>query len=129
MLGLSGCPRDLVQQMQEQPGGERRAGAFLDYDLPRASDLELAEKTCRRRPHHRLQSLEASGSGGVAGIGGDHRRRRSVHLDLLLDGRAPAEGAQDGEYSKYPANHFDPPKGYYDLWNEATGLPMRPRPD
>ena len=44
--------------MQEQPGGERRAGAVLDHDLPRASHLELAEKTSWRRPDHRLQSLK-----------------------------------------------------------------------
>jgi hypothetical protein len=52
--------------MQEQSGGERRAWAVLDYDLPRASDLELAQKTSRRRPDHRLQSFEARGSGSVA---------------------------------------------------------------
>jgi hypothetical protein len=92
--------------MQEQPGGERRARAVLDYDLPGASDLELAEKTSRRRPDHRLQSFEASGSGGVAGICGNHRRRRGIHLDLLLDDGAPAEGAEDGEYRDYFADHL-----------------------
>src|SRR5437588_7841325 len=97
----SGRPWDLVQQMQEQPGRERRARAVLDYDLPRASDLELAEKTSRRRPDDRLQSFEASGSGGVAGIGGDHRRRGGIHLDLLLNDRAPAQSAENGEYPDY----------------------------
>jgi hypothetical protein len=92
--------------MQEQPGGERRAWAVLDYDLPRANDLELAEKTSRRRPDHRLQSFEASGSGGVAGICGNHRRRRGIHLDLLLDDGAPAQGAEDGEYRDYFADHL-----------------------
>lgn len=87
--------------MQEQPGGKRRARAVLDGDLPRTSDLELAEKTSRRRLHHRLQSFEAGRSGGVAGIGGDRRRRLSIHLDLLLDDRAPAQGAENGEYSDY----------------------------
>ena len=101
----SGCPRNLVQQMQEQPGGERRARAVLDDDLPRASDLELAEKTGRRTPHHRLQSLEAGGSGGIAGIGGDRRRRRSVHLDLLLNDGARAQGAEDGQYINHLENH------------------------
>jgi hypothetical protein len=96
--------------MQKEPGGERRARAVLDCDLPRASDLELAEKTGRRRPHHRLQSFEASSPGGVAGIGGNHRRRRSIHLDLLLDDGAPGQGAENGENSDYLANHFDPQK-------------------
>src|ERR1700750_1514200 len=96
--------------MQEQPGGERCARAVLDCDLARASDLELAEKTSRRRPHHRLQSLEASGSGGVAGIGGDRRRRRSIHLDLRLDDRAPAQCAEKGEYFDYVAHHLSPLK-------------------
>src|SRR5436305_8481089 len=54
----SGRPWDLVQQMQEQPGRERRARAVLDCDLPRASDLELAEKTSRRRPDHRSRALK-----------------------------------------------------------------------
>src|SRR5205085_160747 len=35
---------------------------------------------------------------------------RSIHLDLLLDDRAPAQGAQDGQYINYLANHGDPPK-------------------
>src|SRR5260370_33528810 len=64
----SGCPRDLIQQMQEQPGGERRARAVLDYDLPGASALELAGKAGRRPPDHRPQSLEASGAGAVAAL-------------------------------------------------------------
>src|ERR1700730_17657727 len=107
---LSGCPRGLVQQMQEQPGGERGTGAVLDYDLPRASNLELAEKTSRCRPDHRLQRFEASGSGGVAAMGGHHRRRRSVNLDLLLDGRAPAEGAKNGQYINHLVSHGTPLK-------------------
>src|SRR5437764_7009581 len=106
----SGRPRDLVQQMQEQPGRERRARAVLDYDLPRASDLELAEKTGRRSSDHRLQSFEASGSGSVTGIGGDRPRRRGIHLDLLLDDRAPGQGAEDGQYVNYLVNHQDPLK-------------------
>jgi len=91
-------------------GGERRARAVLDYDLPRASDLEFAEKTGRCRPDHRLQSFEASRSGGVAGIGGDRRRRRSVHLDLLLNERAPAQGVENGEYPDYVADHLSTSK-------------------
>src|ERR1700730_19311714 len=67
---LSGCPRGLVQQMQEQPGGERGTGAVLDYDLPRASNLELAEKTSRRRHYHRMPRFEAILTGRVAGLVG-----------------------------------------------------------
>jgi hypothetical protein len=106
--------------MQEQPGGERRARAVLDCDPPCASYLELAEQTRRRRPDHRLQSFEASGTGGVAGIGGDHRRRRSIHLDLLLNDRAPGQGAENGEYPDYVADHFDLPKGYCVYVNDVV---------
>src|SRR5215470_634717 len=91
--------------MQEQPGGERRAGAVLDYDLPRSGDLEFAQQAGRRRPDHRLQSLEASRAGSIAGIGRDHRRRRGVHLNLLLDRRAPGQSTENDENLNSLVNH------------------------
>src|ERR1700730_8153128 len=115
----SGGPGDLVQQMKEQAGRERRARPVLDHDLASASELELAEHAGRRRSYHRLQGHEASGSGGVAGIGSDHRSRGSVHLDFLLNDRAPSHDAEDAENFDYLFDH---------LTSKSVGWPAwRPR--
>ena len=65
---LSGGSGDLVQQVKEQPCGERRARPVLHHDLPRANDLEFAEKAGRGRSDQWLQGFETRGSGGVAGL-------------------------------------------------------------
>ncbi|MFZ3377842.1 MAG: hypothetical protein WA183_20030 [Chthoniobacterales bacterium] len=87
--------------MQEEPGDERRARPVLYDNLTGASDFELAQKAGRRGVDDRFQRFEASGSGIVAGVGGDHRRRGGVHLDLLLDGGTPAQRAETGENPDY----------------------------
>jgi len=92
--------------------------------LSRPGDLELAQQADRRRPDHRLQRLEARRPRGIAGVGRNHRRRRGVHLDLLLHCRAPRQEAENGKNLDSLENHFDPQKLRYDFRTNYRFLEM-----